>query len=56
MPKYDFNKVVLHECSPINLLHIFRAPFLKNTSVWLLLSTVRYLSEEKENVHVSLIS
>ena len=40
MPKCDFNKVALrlteitrqHECSPVNLLHIFRAPFLKNAS------------------------
>ena len=28
---------LLHECSPVNLLHIFRAPSLKNTSEWLLL-------------------
>ena len=26
-----------HECSPVNLLHIFRTPFPKNTSCWLLL-------------------
>ena len=26
-----------HGCSPVNLLHIFRTPFLKNTSGWLLL-------------------
>ena len=26
-----------HGCSPVNLLHVFRTPFLKNTSVWLLL-------------------
>ena len=26
-----------HECSPVNLLHIFRTPFLKNTSRGLLL-------------------
>ena len=26
-----------HECSPVNLLHIFRTPFLKNTCLWLLL-------------------
>ena len=42
MPKCDFNKVallcnfieiaLLHGCSPVNLLHIFRTPFLKNTS------------------------
>ena len=29
-----------HECSPVNLLHIFRAPFPKNTSGQLLLSKV----------------
>ena len=44
MPKYDFNKVALqlcwntlwHGCSLLNLLHIFRAPFLKNISEGLL--------------------
>ena len=28
---------VRHECSPVNLLYIFRTPFLQNTSGWLLL-------------------
>ena len=45
MPKCDFNKfasnfieiALRHGCSPVNLLHIFRAPFLKNTSGRLLL-------------------
>ena len=38
MPKCDFNKVALrHGHSPVNLLHIFRTPFLKNTSGRLLL-------------------
>ena len=35
MPKCDFNKVakqLRHGCYPINLLHIFRTPFPKNTS------------------------
>ena len=40
MPKCDFNKVLYnfieialwHGCSSVNLLHIFRTPFLKNTS------------------------
>ena len=27
-----------HACSPVNLLHIFRTPFLKNTFGWLLLN------------------
>ena len=36
MPKCDFNKVVLQitlwrGCSPVNLLHIFRKLFPKNT-------------------------
>ena len=29
-----------HGCSPINLLHIFRTPFLKNTSGWSLLKVI----------------
>ena len=46
MPKCDFNKVALQVYwnhtsdgySPVNLLPIFRTPFTKNTSGWLLLS------------------
>ena len=35
----NFIEVTLrHGCSPVNLLHIFRTPFLKNTSGWLLLT------------------
>ena len=42
MPKCNLNKVarqksLRHGCSPVNLLHIFRTPFFKNTSGWLLL-------------------
>ena len=40
MPKCDFNKVEIalrHWCSPVNLLRIFRTPFPRNTSGWLLL-------------------
>ena len=48
MPKCDFNRVTFqlcnfietalrHGCSPTNLLHIFRTPFPRNTSRWLLL-------------------
>ena len=41
MAKCDFNKVALwHGCSPVNLLHIFRTSFRKNTSGWLLLNDV----------------
>ena len=38
MPRCDFKKVAKHGCSPLNLLHIFRTPFLKNTCGQLLLS------------------
>ena len=32
----NFIEIALrHECSPVNLLHIFKTPFLKNTSEWL---------------------
>ena len=30
-----------HGCSPVNLLHIFRAPFSRNTSEWLLLKVAK---------------
>ena len=34
----NFIEIALrHGCSPVNLLHIFRTPFPKNTSGWLLL-------------------
>ena len=34
----NFIEIALrHGCSPVNLLHIFRTPFVKNTSGWLLL-------------------
>ena len=47
MSKCDFNKVarnfieivLWHGCSPVNLLHIFRTPFPKNTSGGLLLKS-----------------
>ena len=46
IPKCNFNKgaeqlyweiALRHGCSPLNLLHIFKTPFPKNTSGWLLL-------------------
>ena len=43
MPKYHFNEVEIrlrYGCSPVNLLHIFRTPFNKNTPGWLLLHRV----------------
>ena len=48
MPKCDFNKVACnfikiafrHGCSPVNLLHIFRILFPKNTTGGLLLKPI----------------
>ena len=45
MSKCDFNKVVIeitlrHRCSPLNLVYIFRTPFLKNTFERLLLTLI----------------
>ena len=38
----NFIEIALrHGCSPVNLLHIFRIPFLKNTSRWLLVHFMR---------------
>ena len=34
----NFTEIILwHGCSPVNLLHIFKTPFTKNTFRWLLL-------------------
>ena len=39
----NFIEITLrHGCSPVKLLHIFRAPFPKNTSGWLLLDEGSY--------------
>ena len=44
----NFIEIVLrHECSPINLLHIFRTPFPRNTSGWLLLTLSFYVIRVK---------
>ena len=49
MPKCDFNKVSLqlyieiilrHGCAPVNLMHILKTTFTKNTSGWLLLKNL----------------
>ena len=39
-----------HGCSPVNLLHIFRTLFLKNTSGWLLLEVQVSHDFEKNNL------
>ena len=37
----NFIEITLrHGCSRVNLLHIFRTPFIKNTSEWLLLTSL----------------
>ena len=44
MPKLlcNFIEITLrHACFPVNLLHIFRTPFSKNTAGWLLLVMVK---------------
>ena len=58
MPKCHFNKVsnfieiaLCHGCSPINLLHIFRTHFPKNTSGGLLLNLAKlFILENTENI------
>ena len=44
-----------HGCSPVNLLDIFRTPFLKNTSGWLLLvlNDEEMLAEVRDTVLLS---
>ena len=41
-----------HACSPVNLLHIFRTPFPKNTSGWLLLDLHFQGSQKKKNSEI----
>ena len=39
---FNFIEITIwHWCSPVNLLHIFRIPFTKNTSGWLLLEIIK---------------
>ena len=44
-----------HGRSPVNLLHIFRTPFLKNTSGWLLLRRSRMAKTVTFNLDDSLL-
>ena len=53
-PKCDFNKFALqitfrHGCSPVNLLHIFKTPFPKNTFGGLQLCVVSERAWNKES-------
>ena len=44
MQENNFIEITLrHGCSPVNFLHIFRTPFLKNTSEWLHLILKKFL-------------
>ena len=50
MPKFDlklqsnFIDIALrHGCSPVNLLHVFRTTFPRNTSGWLLVKFENHL-------------
>ena len=43
----NFIEITLrHGCSPVNLLHIFRTPFPRNTSGWVLLKVSRELFQK----------
>ena len=42
----NFIEIALrHGCSPVNLLHIFRTPFLKITFEWLLLNWISFAND-----------
>ena len=40
-----------HGCSPVNLLHIFRTPFPKNTSGWLLVRCIQNYTRPEVNLN-----
>ena len=44
-----------HGCSPVDLLHIFRTPFLKNTSGWLLLYIIKAPKNLMDDFHLFMI-
>ena len=49
----NFIEITLrHGCSPVNLLHIFRTPFPKNTSGWLLLQPLQRFFKDFECVYL----
>ena len=44
----NFIEIALrYACSPVNLLQLFRTPFPRNTSGWLLLHHIRYIIQNK---------
>ena len=47
----NFTEIALrHWCPPVNLLHVFRTLFLKNTSEWLLLNYVVNVTGMKNKI------
>ena len=53
MRKCDFNKVASQlkvGRSPVNLLHIFRTPFFRNTSGWLLLPVLVFEKKADQEI------
>ena len=57
---WNFIEITLwHGCSPVNLLHIFRKPFLKDTSEWLLLFLCKWIKKMfflKRNISMYMLS
>ena len=52
----NFIEITLrHECFPVNLLHIFRTPFTKNTSGWMLLTIIPWRACSRSLRNLSLI-
>ena len=48
----NFIEIALrHECSPVNLLHMFRTPFQQNTSEWLLITPCKFPKHPYKNKH-----
>ena len=48
----NFIEITLwHGCSPVNLLHIFRTPFSKNTPGWLLLNLCISLNHHHQSFY-----
>ena len=44
-----YTRTPIPRCSPVNLLHIFRTPFFKNASAWLLLKNLIWLAGLRKN-------
>ena len=63
MPKCNFNKVAYnfieitlrHGCFPVNLLHIFRTPFPRNTSGRLLLNVNTYKKKTSKDLKKEIV-